>query len=76
MGYALGPFEINPTRRVLTKAGEPVTVTPKVFDLLLCLVEHHGQVVDKEELLHAVWPDTPILDANLSQTIFVLRKTL
>jgi TolB-like protein/Tfp pilus assembly protein PilF len=58
------------------RAGTPVSLTPKAFDTLLALVERHDRVVEKSELMKLVWPDSFVEDANLSQTIFVLRKTL
>ena len=57
-------------------SGEPVPLTPKAFDTLLALVERRDRVVDKAELMRLVWPDSFVEEANLSQTIFVLRKTL
>jgi len=61
---------------VLTHQGELVPLTPKVFDLLLMLVEKHGQVVEKHQLLDEVWPGTFVEEGNLTQNISVLRKAL
>jgi len=49
---------------------------PKVFDLLLVLVEKNGHVVDKNELMKRLWPDTFVEESNLSVSIFALRKAL
>ena len=57
-------------------AASPIPLTPKAFDTLLALVERRDRVVDKAELMRIVWPDSFVEEANLSQTIFVLRKTL
>jgi TolB-like protein/DNA-binding winged helix-turn-helix (wHTH) protein/Flp pilus assembly protein TadD len=74
--YEFGPYRLDrPTRRLL-RNGEPVPLTPKAFDTLLALVERCDRVVDKAELMGIVWPDSVVEEANLSQTIFVLRKTL
>jgi len=74
--YEFGPYRLErPTRRLL-RNGEPVPLTPKAFDTLLALVERCDRVVDKAELMRIVWPDSVVEEANLSQTIFVLRKTL
>ena len=62
--------------RLLLKAGQPVSLTPKAFDLLVYLVERHGQLVAKKDLLSAVWPDTFVEEANLTYTISALRKAL
>src|SRR4030095_4951774 len=50
--------------------------TPKVFDTLLYLVEHQGVVLDKDELMLAIWPDTVVEENNLNQSISVLRRVL
>ena len=49
---------------------------PKVFDLLLTLVERHGRLLGKDELMKSVWPDTVVEEANLANNISILRKTL
>ncbi|HVL68356.1 MAG TPA: winged helix-turn-helix domain-containing protein [Vicinamibacterales bacterium] len=74
--YAFGPFSLDPDRRVVTRAGEPLPVTARAFDVLLALVERAGQTVEKDELLRLVWPDTVVEEANLSQQIFTIRKLL
>ena len=53
-----------------------MALTPKVFDTLLYLVERSGKVVEKEELMHAIWPDTAVEENNLSQNISTLRRVL
>ncbi len=53
-----------------------MALTPKAFDILVALLERRDRVVDKAELMKLVWPDSFVEEANLSQTIFVLRKTL
>ena len=74
--YEFGPYRLEPSTRQLVRSGEAVTLTPKAFEVLLALVERHDRVVDKSELMKLVWPDSFVEEANLSQTIFVLRKTL
>lgn len=74
--YEFGRFRLNAAERVLLRDGEVVPLTPKVFDILLTLVEHHGQVVSKEELMKRVWPDTFVEEGNLTQNISLLRKAL
>lgn len=56
--------------------GELVRLTPKAVELLLFLVQNRGQVLTKDRLLEAVWDNSFVEEANLSQTIFVLRKAL
>jgi DNA-binding winged helix-turn-helix (wHTH) protein/TolB-like protein/Tfp pilus assembly protein PilF len=53
-----------------------IPLTPKAFDVLLALIDRRDRVVDKAELMKLVWPDSFVEEANLSQTVFVLRKTL
>jgi DNA-binding winged helix-turn-helix (wHTH) protein/Tol biopolymer transport system component len=74
--YEFGPFRIDPDRRLLLRENQPVPLQPKAFDILLVLVENAEQVVLKDEILRAVWPDTFVEESNLAQHIFVLRKTL
>src|SRR6185369_3694071 len=58
------------------REGEVVPLTPKVFDILLALVENSGQVVSKEDLMKRVWPSTFVEEGNLTQNISLLRKAL
>lgn len=74
--YEFGPFRMDPDTQVLLRDGEPVAVPPKTFETLLVLVRRGREVVTKEELLNAVWPDCFVEEANLSQHIFKLRKAL
>src|SRR6185295_12233215 len=60
----------------LLREGEPVPLTPKVFDILVTLVEHGGQVVAKDDLMKRVWPNTFVEEGNLTQNISLLRKAL
>jgi DNA-binding winged helix-turn-helix (wHTH) protein/TolB-like protein/Flp pilus assembly protein TadD len=75
--YEFGDFRIDVGRRLLLRGGgEPVPLTPKVFDTLLYLVEHPGSVLDKDALMAAIWPDTVVEENNLSQNIYTLRRVL
>lgn len=74
--FAFGPFQLDVGSRRLRCNGEAVAVTVKAFDILAALVEDAGRVVDKDELMRRVWPDTIVEEANLSQQIFLLRKVL
>ena len=74
--YTFGPFVLDPSRRVLTRAGTPLALSKKSFDLLLYLVENPHRVVGKDELFDAIWPGRVVEESNLSQTVFTLRKTL
>src|ERR1700728_1369279 len=74
--YEFGPFRVNPEKEILLRAGEPIQLTPKTFQILLVLVRHGNELVTKEDLMKTVWPDTFVEEANLSRNIFMLRKAL
>lgn len=74
--YDFGDFRMDLGKRLLYCGGRPVTLTPKVFDTLLLLVTHRGQVVEKSELMSALWPDTIVEENNLNQNISTLRRVL
>jgi DNA-binding winged helix-turn-helix (wHTH) protein/tetratricopeptide (TPR) repeat protein len=74
--YGFGPFRLDSGRRVLTRGGVAVALTPKVFDTLLYLVENPDRVIGKDEILGAVWAGRIVEEGNISQTIFTLRKAL
>jgi len=74
--YEFGPYRLDADERRLLRDVAVVPLQPKVFDLLLTLVERHGRLLEKDELLKAVWPDTIVEEVNLANNISILRKTL
>src|SRR3974377_1422188 len=74
--YRFGHFTLHATERARWCEGTPVSLTPKAFDTLLCLVRNHGHVLTKDELLKQVWPDTFVEEVNLAVNISTLRKIL
>ena len=75
--FEFGEFQADAHKRLLiSNSGETLPLTPKVFELLLFLVQHHGKVIEKDELMSAVWPDTIVEESNLSQNISILRRVL
>jgi len=74
--YEFGPFQLDPPERLLLCDGHPVPMTPKAFDLLVFLVERGGHLVEKDELLKAVWQGSIVEEGNLSVTVSFLRKAL
>ncbi|MEO6393335.1 MAG: winged helix-turn-helix domain-containing protein [Pyrinomonadaceae bacterium] len=74
--YEFGPFRIDTIRRRLLHRNVPVALTPKAFDTLLVLVEHSGQVMEKDHLMDAVWSGVTVEENNLTQSISALRKAL
>src|SRR5262250_700569 len=74
--YEFGPFRLDAAEHLLLRDGEAVPLTPKSFDLLLALVERHGHLLEKDDLLKKVWPDTFVEESNLSYNISLIRKAL
>ncbi len=71
-----GPFVVDRTAYVVTRDGRPVTLTPKLLDLLLYLIDRPAKVVAKEELLDALWPGANVTENALTQAISELRQAL
>ena len=69
-------FRLDASKRLFFDADEPVPLMPKAFDILRYLVEHAGSVVEKNDLMDAIWPDTAVEENNLTQNISALRKVL
>jgi TolB-like protein/DNA-binding winged helix-turn-helix (wHTH) protein len=74
--YRFGQFALDSRKRTLSRAGSPVSLTARAFDVLLFLAQHPNRLVTKEELLQAVWGDTFVEEGNLAQYISHLRKAL
>src|SRR5215467_689272 len=74
--YEFGPFRLDPGERRLSREGQPISLRAKIFDTLCVLVEAHGHLVDKDELIHCVWPDAVVEEGNLAHNISALRKAL
>lgn len=76
LSYEFGPYQFDLNKRELKCAGETVTLTRKATEILILLLANAGHVVEKEELLREVWPNTFVEEANLAQHVFALRKAL
>lgn len=74
--YEFGPFSLNVRERLFLKNQVPIALAPKAFDTLVALVRKNGHLVEKDELLREVWPDTFVEECNLTQNIYLLRKVL
>jgi eukaryotic-like serine/threonine-protein kinase len=74
--YEFGSFRLDPTERKLQRGNAIVELTPKAFDTLLLLVRNSGHLLEKEELIGMLWPDTFVEEGSLSNNIFLLRKAL
>src|SRR2546421_726916 len=74
--YEFGCFRLDAGKRLLWREGELVPLTSKSFETLLALVERRGELLDKDELLNRVWPNTVVEEKNLTINISTLRKAL
>ena len=74
--YVFGPFRLDAAHGSLTRDGEPVVLTSRVFSTLLYLVENAGRISTKDDMLHALWPGRIADEANLSQAVSAVRKAL
>jgi len=72
--YRFGPFVLDVADRSLKRDGAPIPLTPKIFDLLVALVENAGRLVEKGALLRTVWPDVAVEEGNLTKGVFMLRQ--
>src|SRR5580704_7775132 len=71
-----GPFRLDRQKRSLMQGSELLALPPKALEVLLFLMDNRGRVIEKSEFMQAVWPDSFVEEGNLSQNIFLLRKTL
>jgi eukaryotic-like serine/threonine-protein kinase len=74
--YEFGPFRMEPAERRLSRGGEAVPLTPKAFDTLYFLVRNSGHLLEKDDLIRMLWPDSVVEEGNLTNNIFLLRKAL
>ena len=74
--YEFGRFRVKSDERVLLRGEELVPLTPKAFDILLTLLENDGRIVNKDDLMRKVWPNTFVEEGNLTQNVSLLRKAL
>lgn len=74
--YAFGDFRLDRGRGLLYRNNQPVPLTPKVFETLLMLVENSGDLVEKDDFMKRLWPDTFVGEDALAQNVSLLRKAL
>lgn len=74
--YEFEEFSLNAKKQRLYRSGEIISLPPKAIELLVLMVENQGRVLEKEEILNTLWQDTFVEEANLTQTIYLLRKAL
>jgi predicted ATPase/DNA-binding winged helix-turn-helix (wHTH) protein len=76
LNYQFGEFTLDVVRGCVLKSGEQIKLRPKVYEALKYLVEHPGQLIGKQELMQAVWPDSVVTDDSLVQCTLELRRAL
>ena len=74
--YGFENFVVDRPMLLLYRDGQPVVLAPKVIETLVALVERSGEVVSKAELMNRLWGDSFVEESNLTQNIYLLRKTL
>jgi len=74
--FAFGPFRLIPSRQLLLRNGVPVQLGSRALDILTALVRHGGELVSKNDLTAAVWPNTFVDDSNLKVNVCHLRRSL
>jgi DNA-binding winged helix-turn-helix (wHTH) protein/Tfp pilus assembly protein PilF len=74
--YEFDDFRLNRDHLMLYHKGVEIPLVPKAAKTLLVLIERRGEIVSKEEMLRAVWPDTTVEESNLFAYLTLLRKTL
>jgi len=74
--YSFGPFRLLPCEHLLLRGDVAIPLAPKTYDLLVALVSRHGQLLTRDELMHAIWPDSFVEEINLTVNISLLRKSL
>ena len=74
--YQFGEFTVDCDQRVLLRNGSRLPLAPKVFDTLLILISNNGRLVEKDELIKQLWPDSFVEESNLTFNIQQVRKIL
>jgi len=75
-GYRFGDFQVDVDARKLTRAGEPVPLPSRVYDVLVYLIENRERPVQKDEIITAIWSEVIVTDDSLIHAISVLRRAL
>src|SRR5580658_7480207 len=75
-GIRFGDFVLDVQRRVLRRDGAVVRLGARSLSILILLVEQHGRLVTKDEIMEAVWPHTTVEENNIFEQVKKLRKVL
>lgn len=74
--HVFGAFRYDAVERLLTRDGAEVALPPRVIGVLHVLLEHHGRIVSKPDLIEAVWGRTFVTETSLTEAISLLRQAL
>src|ERR1035437_10265992 len=74
--YEFEDFRLDAGHLMLYRGDRTVELKPKVVETLVALVERAGDVVSNDELMDRLWADSFVEESNLTQNIYLLRKTL
>ncbi|HEV7700174.1 MAG TPA: winged helix-turn-helix domain-containing protein [Pyrinomonadaceae bacterium] len=74
--YEFEDFRLDTATKLLFRSGEQIVLTPRAVETLIALVEGQGKVINKDDLIKRIWPDTIVEESNLAQYLHILRKTL
>lgn len=69
-------FRLDPSHLLLFRGSEQIDLAPRVIETLVALVNNNGRILNKDELMQLVWPDTVVDESNIFQNLYLLRKTL
>jgi DNA-binding winged helix-turn-helix (wHTH) protein len=73
---SFGPFELVARERLLTKEGAPLELGARALDILIALLSHPNEVINKRDLLARAWPDVTVEETSLRVHVARLRKAL
>jgi len=76
VAFDFGPFRLDEAGRMLLLSGREMALQPRVFDLLVYLVNSRARVVSKDELLDALWPGVTVTENSLQRAVSTLRAAL
>ncbi|HUF05324.1 MAG TPA: winged helix-turn-helix domain-containing protein [Aridibacter sp.] len=74
--YVFDDFRLECDKLMLYRSGLPKALPPKAVETLAVLVKHRGEIISKDALIDAVWHDSVVEESNLTQYLYLIRKTL
>jgi len=73
---SFGPFRLLRAQFLLLEGDEPVPLGSRALEILIALLERHGELVSKQDLMGRVWPNVFVEPANLTVHMSALRRAL